>query len=154
MATLFFSCVPNQFIFHKLEAGESNDTRRLILRNLLRIYERKNRKTRCMPASVVQNHVQKFEGRVSRRPLNARLRSSPSRIQDSIRELPDRNVLSGSTRRGWVPRHALVQHDLFLSYESKTDLHRLPNQSAKTSRFVHYLDQLLKAESQEMTCPS
>jgi hypothetical protein len=34
----------------------------------------------------------KFEGRVSRRPLNARLRSSPSRIQDSVRELPDGNV--------------------------------------------------------------
>jgi hypothetical protein len=34
----------------------------------------------------------KFEGRVSRRSLNAGLRSSPSRIQDSIRELPDGNV--------------------------------------------------------------
>jgi hypothetical protein len=42
-----------------------------------------------MPASYVQNHVQQFEGRVRRGPLNARLRSSPSRIQDSIRELPD-----------------------------------------------------------------
>jgi len=42
--------------------GESNDTRLLILRNLLQTYERKNRKTRCMPASYVQNHVQKFEG--------------------------------------------------------------------------------------------
>ena len=37
---------------------ESNDTRLLILRNLLQTYERKNRKTRCMPASTVQNHVQ------------------------------------------------------------------------------------------------
>ena len=46
---------------------ESNDTRLLILRNLLEIYERKNRKTRCMGASSVQNHVQEFEGRVSRR---------------------------------------------------------------------------------------
>jgi len=71
---------------------ESNDTRLLILRNLLKIYERKNRTTRCMPASSVQNHVQEFECRVSRRPLNAGLRSSPSRIQDSIRELPDGNV--------------------------------------------------------------
>ena len=60
--------------------GESNDTRLLILRNLLQTYERKNRTTRCMPASYVQNHVQKFEGRVSRRPLNAGLRSSPFRI--------------------------------------------------------------------------
>ena len=34
----------------------------------------------------------KFEGRVSRRPLNAGLRSSPSRIQDSTRELPDGDV--------------------------------------------------------------
>ena len=40
--------------------GESNDTRLLILRNLLRIYERKNRKTRCMAASTVQNHVQQI----------------------------------------------------------------------------------------------
>jgi hypothetical protein len=55
---------------------ESNDTRLLILRNLLKIYERKNRTTRCMPASSVQNHVQEFECRVSRRPLNAGLRSS------------------------------------------------------------------------------
>ena len=39
--------------------GESNDTRLLILRNLLKTYERKNRTTRCMPASYVQNHVQK-----------------------------------------------------------------------------------------------
>jgi len=31
----------------------------------------------------------KFEGRVRRRPLNAGLRSSPSRIQETIRELPD-----------------------------------------------------------------
>jgi cytochrome P450 len=36
---------------------ESNDTRPLILRNLLQTYERKNRTTRCMPASYVQNHV-------------------------------------------------------------------------------------------------
>jgi len=71
---------------------ESNDTRLLILRNLLQTYERKNRTTRCMPASSVQNHVQEFECRVSRRPLNAGLRSSPFRIQDSIRELPDGNV--------------------------------------------------------------
>jgi len=49
----------------------------------------------------------KFEGRVSRRPLNARLRSLSSRIQERIRELPDGNVLGRSTRRGWVPRHAL-----------------------------------------------
>src|SRR5215469_3756697 len=33
-----------------------------------------------MPASYVQNHVQQFEGRVRRGPLNAGLRSSPSRI--------------------------------------------------------------------------
>jgi len=39
--------------------GESNDTRLLILRNLLQTYERKNRTTRCMPASYVQNHVQR-----------------------------------------------------------------------------------------------
>jgi hypothetical protein len=37
---------------------ESNETRLLILRNLLQTYERKNRTTRCMPASYVQNHVQ------------------------------------------------------------------------------------------------
>ena len=60
--------------------GESNDTRLLITRNLLKRYERKNRTTRCMPASYVQNHVQQFEGRVRRRPLNAGLRSSPFRI--------------------------------------------------------------------------
>ena len=42
--------------------GESNDKRLLILRNLLRIYERKNRKTLCMAPSVVQNHAQNFEG--------------------------------------------------------------------------------------------
>jgi hypothetical protein len=53
---------------------ESNDTRLLILRNLLQTYERKNRKTRCMPASYVQNHVQKFEGRVRSRTLNHRAR--------------------------------------------------------------------------------
>src|SRR6516225_3147950 len=38
---------------------ESNDTRLLILRNLLQTHERKNRTTRCMPASYVQNHVQR-----------------------------------------------------------------------------------------------
>ena len=37
---------------------ESNDTRLLILRNLLKTYERKNRTNLCMPASHVQNHVQ------------------------------------------------------------------------------------------------
>src|SRR6516165_12359128 len=42
-----------------VDEGESNDTRLLILRNLLRIYERKNRTTRCMPTSYVQNHVQR-----------------------------------------------------------------------------------------------
>ena len=68
---------------------ESNDTPPLILRNLLKTYERKNRTNLCMPASYVQNHVQQFEGRVSIRPLNAGLRSSPSRIQETIRELPD-----------------------------------------------------------------
>ena len=92
LATLFFSCVTKPFTFNKLEVGEANDTRLLILRNLLQTYERKNRTTRCMPASYVQNHVQKFEGRVRRRPLHAGLRSSPSRIQDSIRELPDSNT--------------------------------------------------------------
>ena len=52
---------PNPFIVNKLEAGggESNNTRLLILRNLLQTYERKNRTTRCMPASYVQNHVQR-----------------------------------------------------------------------------------------------
>ena len=45
--------------------GESIDTRLLILRNLLQTYERKNRTTRCMPASYVQNHVQR--NRVLRR---------------------------------------------------------------------------------------
>src|SRR5215469_9658446 len=79
---------------------ESNDTRLLILRNLLQTYERKNRTTRCMPTSYVQNHVQQFEGRVSIRPLNAGLRSSPSRIQDSIRELPDGNVSAGRRDAG------------------------------------------------------
>src|SRR5215472_5491050 len=79
---------------------ESNDTRLLILRNLLQTYERKNRTTRCMPASYVQNHVQQFEGRVRRGPLNAGLRSSPSRIQDSIRELPDGNVSAGRRDAG------------------------------------------------------
>jgi len=44
---------------------ESNDTRLLILRNLLQTYERKNRKTRCMPASYVQNHVQQIGRRVA-----------------------------------------------------------------------------------------
>jgi hypothetical protein len=39
---------------------ESNDTRLLILRNLLQTYERKNRTTRCRPASYVQNHVQQI----------------------------------------------------------------------------------------------
>src|SRR5215469_2802019 len=53
---------------------ESNDTPLLIIRNLLKTYERKNRTTRCMPASYVQNHVQQFEGRVRRGPLNAGLR--------------------------------------------------------------------------------
>src|SRR6516225_6451515 len=38
---------------------ESNDTRLLILRNLLQTYERQNRTTRCMPAFYVQNHVQR-----------------------------------------------------------------------------------------------
>ena len=57
LATLFFSCVTNQCPFNKLEAG-ANDTRLLILRNLLQTYERQNRTTRCMPASYVQNHVQ------------------------------------------------------------------------------------------------
>ena len=79
---------------------ESNDTRLRILRNLLQTYERKNRTTRCMPASCVQNHVQQFEGRVRRGPLNAGLRSSPSRIQDSIRELPDGNVSAGRRDAG------------------------------------------------------
>ena len=53
-----------------------------------------------MPASYVQNHVQQFEGRVRRGPLNAGLRSSPSRIQDSIRELPDGNVSAGRRDAG------------------------------------------------------
>ena len=53
-----------------------------------------------MPASYVQNHVQQFEGRVRRGPLNARLRSTPSRIQDSIRELPDGNVSAGRRDAG------------------------------------------------------
>src|SRR5215469_11319694 len=75
--------------------GGSNDTRLLILRNLLQTYERKNRTTRCMPASYVQNHVQNFEGRVSRRPLNA---GCAPRLSVYLR---DGNVLSGrSTRRG------------------------------------------------------
>jgi hypothetical protein len=30
----------------------------------------------------------------------------------------------------------------------------LPSQSTKTARFVHYLDELLKAESQGVTWPS
>ena len=30
----------------------------------------------------------------------------------------------------------------------------LPNQSAKSARFVHYLDELLQPESQGMTWPS
>src|SRR5215469_3699143 len=55
---------------------ESNDTRLLILRNSLQTYERQNRTNLCMPASYVQNHVQQFEGRVRRGPLNAGLRSS------------------------------------------------------------------------------
>src|SRR6516165_3175418 len=38
---------------------ESNETRLLILRNLLQTYERQNRTTRCMPAFYVQNHVQR-----------------------------------------------------------------------------------------------
>ena len=80
---------------------ESNDTRLLILRNLLQTYERKNRTTRCMPASYVQNHVQQFEGRVRRRPLNAGLLSSPFRIASRRQRFVGR-----STRRGWVPRHA------------------------------------------------
>ena len=42
----------------------------------------------------------KFEGRVSRRPPNAGLRSSPSRIQDSIRELPDGSVSAGRRDAG------------------------------------------------------
>ena len=37
--------------------------------------------------------------------------------------------------------------------QTTTNCH-LPNQSAKTARFVHYLDELLKPESQEMTWPS
>src|SRR6516225_10495012 len=44
------------------------------------------------PPPMYKIMYKKFEGRVSRRPLNAGLRSSPSRIQDSIRELPDGNV--------------------------------------------------------------
>ena len=77
---------------------ESNDTRLLILLNLLKTYERKNRTTRCMPASYVQNHVQQFEGRVRRGPLNAGLRSSPSRIEDSVRELPTGRRDAGGSR--------------------------------------------------------
>ena len=41
----------------QLEADD--DTHLLITRNLLKRYERKNRTTRCMPASYVQNHVQR-----------------------------------------------------------------------------------------------
>jgi hypothetical protein len=37
--------------------------------------------------------------------------------------------------------------------QTATNCH-LPNQFAKTSRFVHYLDELLKPESQEMSWPS
>jgi hypothetical protein len=40
--------------------GGSNDTRLMITPNLLKTYESKNRTTRCMPASYVQNHVQKI----------------------------------------------------------------------------------------------
>src|SRR5215467_874247 len=44
------------------------------------------------PPPMYKIMYKKFEGRVRRGPLNAGMRSSPSRIQDSIRELPDGNV--------------------------------------------------------------
>ena len=37
--------------------------------------------------------------------------------------------------------------------QTATSCH-LPNQSTKTARFVHYLDELLKPESQEITWTS
>ena len=101
---------------------ESNNTRLLILRNLLQTYERKNRTTRCMPASYVQNHVQKFEGRVRRRPLHAGLRSSPSRIQDSIRELPDGNVSQqvDATRVGPAACVVRIQDHTFIADHNRS----------------------------------
>ena len=55
--------------------------------------------------------------------------------------------------KNWVPQGPGMQHG-----ERGTSIHKiqtatschLPNQSAKTVRFVHYLDELLKPESQEM----
>src|SRR5215472_3428880 len=41
------------------------------------------------PPPMYKIMYKKFEGRVRRPPLNAGLRSSPSRIQETIRELPD-----------------------------------------------------------------
>ncbi len=37
--------------------------------------------------------------------------------------------------------------------QTATNCH-LPNHSAKTAKFVHYLDELLNHESQEMSSPS
>src|SRR5215472_14215141 len=60
---------------------ESNDTRLLILRNLLQTYERKNRTTRCMPASYVQNHVQRNRDTTARRAHNSTHRNHQAELK-------------------------------------------------------------------------
>jgi len=57
-------------------------------------------------------------------------------------------------KRNSVPQGPEMRHGVrgtsIFAIQTATNCH-LPNQSAKTARFVHYLDELLKLESQEMS---
>jgi hypothetical protein len=49
--------------------------------------------------------------------------------------------------------HSLVRGTYIYMTRTDTSCH-LPNQSTKTSRFIHYLDELLKPENREITWTS
>src|SRR6516165_6678582 len=72
------------------------------------------------PPPMYKIMYKKFEGRVSRRPLNAGLRSSPSRIQHSIRELTDGNVSRqvDATRVGRAACVVRIQDHTFIADHS------------------------------------
>src|SRR5229473_582548 len=60
-------------------------------------------------------------------------------------------------KRNSVPQGPEMRHGVrgtsIYTIQTATNFH-LPNQSAKTARFVHYLDELFKPERQELTWPS
>jgi hypothetical protein len=91
----FIIRVDARFSYDLLESGAGGGNRTRRGYSFYVIYCKHTNARTAQPAvwpPPVYKIMYKIECRVSRRPLNAGLRSSPSRIQDSIRELPDGNV--------------------------------------------------------------